>query len=123
MVKLTFYPVAILNAKSVEDFFKAVGVFELIKSGEVAQVDQLWMNDQQCDLLCEKIKENLRKDKRFRHHSGHFIDTSAAMDWLNYSPVSAFEVPADELWVWTKDEVMDAMEAHRERCKERRTRA
>lgn len=92
---------------------KATGLFDMVKSREVTDVSQVWMNEAQNDLLLECMKKNLRKDRKFKMYTNKYIDNSAAMDWLNYSPVSDSEVPEFELWVYAPGEVKATMEARR----------
>lgn len=97
---------------SMDDFYRETGLLKLLESGEVVNVNQLWMNREQCEGLQDIVTKNLRKG-RFKRTSQKALDYSVAMDWLNYSPVSIPYVPEGEIWVFQKEDTDAAMNEYR----------
>lgn len=97
---------------SMDDFYRETGLLKLLESGEVVNVNQLWMNREQCEGLQDIVTKNLRKG-RFKRTSQKTLDYSVAMDWLNYSPVSIPYVPEGEIWVFQKEDTDAAMNEYR----------
>lgn len=97
-----------------DDFYKAVGLMDNIKSGEIKDVCQFWMNHEQCLEINDLCKMNIRKDRKYKHFTDHYLEVSVGMDWLNYSPVSVPYVPINEIWVWPAEDYETAMEEYRE---------
>lgn len=97
---------------SMDDFYRETGLLKLLESGEVVNVNQLWMNREQCEGLQDIVTKNLRKG-RFKRTSQKVLDYSVAMDWLNYSPVSIPYVPEGEIWVFQKEDTDAAMNEYR----------
>lgn len=96
------------------DFYQNIGLTERIKAGEVTNVDQVWMNKDECESLQDYMRKNIPKSKKHKHLKGKALDTAIAMDWLNYSPVAIPYVPKGELWIFALDDRTKAMEEYRE---------
>lgn len=116
--KVTYFtPEMIQGICSMDDFYRETGLLKLLESGEVVNVNQLWMNREQCEGLQDIVTKNLRKG-RFKRMSQKVLDYSVAMDWLNYSPVSIPYVPDGEIWVFQKEDTDTAMNEYRDWYKE-----
>lgn len=95
----------ISKAKSMQNFYEMVGIWARISDGEKIDVRQLWMNDEENSKLNKALKKNSGKNKDLKGLSQSFRDQAAAMDWLNYSPVSEASIPASELWFFSSEEL------------------
>ena len=117
-VEYQFTDDQIKDIKSMWDFYKATGLAAMVENKTITNVWQIWMNQEQCEGLRDIVKANLVKTRRFRSASQKYLDNSVAMDWLNYSPVSAPYVPAYTLWVFGQDQYTEAVDQHRQWIKE-----
>lgn len=104
---------AVEKAACMDDFYRAAGLAAYFESGEVKDVQQVWMNRGQCDDLLAALQRNARRDKRWRFLSDHHLQTSIGMDYLCYAPVSVAYVPYGLLWLWSKDDMETAIEEYR----------
>lgn len=112
-------PDDIRDIASMADFFRALGLNRLFESRDVTDVSQMWMNKTACEGLEDIVFQNARKDKRYKYLTDHALKTAVAMDWLNYSPVSADYIPENELWVFTLENAKKALDAHRAYIREK----
>lgn len=106
---------------SMEDFYKATGLTELVKDRTITDVRQIWMNKEVCEGLEEIVERNLRRQRKYRHWSDHTLHNAVAMDWLCYSPTSIPYIPEGELWIWTLEDADTAIEEYRIWIKENDT--
>ena len=81
-----FTPEMIRGICSMDDFYKATGIAELVKGKTITDVRQVWMNKQACEGLEDIVEGNLKRQKKYRLWSDHALHTAVAMDWLCYSP-------------------------------------
>lgn len=95
------------------DFYEALGVGDLMKDGTADDISQYWMNKAVCEELEDIVFKNARKDRRYKHLRDKSLKTAVAMDWLNYSPVAVEYIPEDELWIFSHDDSVAALNAHR----------
>ena len=102
---------------SMGDFYQVTGLEQMVKEKTITDVNQVWMNRQQCEQLQELVIKNVKKSRKMRAMGDRYIRTSVAMDWLNYSPSSANYIPEWELWVFTPDDANLFLEEYRERIK------
>ena len=93
MQTITFTRRQVMYIKSMDDFYNKTKLMDLVKSGEIKDVRQIRMNSKDLDYLLEAMKRNLRRSPVFRHLTDRYIETCAAMDWLNYSPMTDDSVP------------------------------
>ena len=113
---LRFGPEDIYKIKSMEDFYLAVGL-DLKKEAEektITDIQQLWMNAEQCESLRELVYHNLSRDKFWKNLSERYLNNSVSMDWLCYSPFCAPYIPRNELWIFSGEDFRNAVDAHRE---------
>lgn len=103
---------------SMDDFYKAVGLTVLVKDKTVTDVQQVWMNKEECLGLEDIVEGNLKRQKKYKYWSEHALHTAVAMDWLRYSPVSIDYVPEGELWIWTQEDAKIALDEYRKWIKE-----
>ena len=89
---------AISKICSMDDFYKATGLADVIKELGVTNVDQIWMNRIKCESLQDIVMGNLKKSKKYKNRGDRALTTAVAMDWLNYSPVSVPYIPDNEIW-------------------------
>lgn len=115
---VTFDAVALKKIVTMEDFYTAVGIIDKIKSGEIIDVQQMWMNRGQDLAINEMCKKNIRKSKKFKHLTDKHLETRVAMDWLCYSPVSVPYIPVNEIWIWSKENYKTALDEYRQWLKE-----
>lgn len=85
--------------KSMDDFYTKTGLMDLVKSGKITDVRQVRMNSKDLDYLLETMKRNLKRSSVFKHLTDRYIETSAAMDWLNYSPMTDDSVPSLTIYI------------------------
>lgn len=105
---------AISKICSMDDFYKATGLADVIKELDVTNVDQIWMNRIKCESLQDIVMGNLKKSKKYKNRGDRALTTAVAMDWLNYSPVSIPYIPDNELWIFAKDDARIALEEYRD---------
>lgn len=97
---------AIAGIASMDDFYAATGVMDILREREIRDVTQVWMNRTQCESLMDIVRRNAKK--KHRRWSQHQLELAVSMDWLNYSPVSIPYVPEGEIWLFQSKEDADA---------------
>lgn len=105
---------AISKIRSMDDFYNATGLVDIIKELGVTNVDQIWMNRDKCENLQDIVMGNLKKSKKYKSWGDRALNTAVAMDWLNYSPVSIPYIPDNEIWIFAKDDARIALEEYRD---------
>lgn len=105
---------SISKIRSMDDFYNATGLADVIKELGVTNVDQIWMNRTKCESLQDIVIGNLKKSKKYKNRGDRALNTAVAMDWLNYSPVSIPYIPDNEIWIFTKDDARIALEEYRD---------
>lgn len=105
---------AISKICSMDDFYNATGLADVIKELGVTNVDQIWMNRTKCEGLQDIVMGNLKKSKKYKNRGDRALNTAVAMDWLNYSPVSIPYIPDNEIWIFAKDDARIALEEYRD---------
>ena len=115
---ITFRPASLKKIITMEDFYKAVGLMGKFEEFGIVDIQQIWMNRGQDLELNDLCKSNARKSRKYKNMSDRHIETSIAMDWLCYSPVSVPYVPKNELWLWTKEDYHIAMDEYRQWLRE-----
>lgn len=116
MDKVYFDNSAIETSDSMSAFYKNVGVADkYFKNDDYNDVMCYWMNLAQNEELNRCIKENAKKNKKYKHVSKVRLEEMASWDWLNYSPVSDETIPRNELWIYSKDEAKIALKNFRAR--------
>lgn len=81
-----------------DDFYKSLGIFNEIGK-TIIEVGQIHMEQENCERLQEYIFESLCKNKKYRVYKEDKLKCFAAMDWLQFSPVSDKNMPKDEIWI------------------------
>ena len=82
-----------------EDFYKQTGLYDKLMNSELTVFD-IHMNREECEMLNSFMKVTNRK-KMKKLYAEKYIDTSVAMHWLNYAPMTNnAEVPKGELWIY-----------------------
>lgn len=109
-----FDPTALAEIITMDDFYKATNVMDIITAGDITDVQQIWMNHQQCLDVNGLCKANARRSKRHRRKGWRWIEQAVAMDWLSYSPVSVPYVPVNEIWIWSTEDYKTAMDEYRQ---------
>ena len=110
---LSFDPAALENIVCMDDFYNTVGLMEVVKNDGIVDVQQVWMNADQANVVAEFCKQNIRKNKKYKHYSKHDLELAVAMDWLNYCPVSVEYIPENEIWIWSTEHYRQAMDEYR----------
>ena len=105
---------AISKICSMDDFYNATGLADVIKELGVTNVNQIWMNRTKCEGLQDIVMGNLKKSKKYKNRGDRALNTAVAMDWLNYSPVSIPYIPDNEIWIFAKDDARIALEEYRD---------
>lgn len=85
------------NIKSMSDFYKSVGVIDMIPEGYTFDIQKIYMNKEDCEELQDIIYKNLIKDDKYKHLTEKYLRQSIAMDWLLYSPSSVQKVASGYL--------------------------
>lgn len=88
------------QATSCDRFYQSIGIREMIACKEILSVQQIWMNDRDCDDLYLYILNNIKKARRPTY--------DFMIEWACYSPFPASSVPRGEVWIWSKDEYQPA---------------
>lgn len=96
-----------------DDFYKNTCLIGLCQHGLIADVQQIWMNAEQCAQLNDLCKKNARQLKKYKHLSDDQLENSVAMDWLCYAPVSVPYVPENEIWIWSTENYKQTMDEYR----------
>lgn len=101
----------IAGIASIQDLYAATGLEDFISDGTVSSVDQIWMNDAQCEDILSIAVKNLRK--KHRSWSAQLVRAEASLDWANYSPVQSPFTPKGELWLFRASRTEAAMDSLR----------
>lgn len=80
------------NIKSMSDFYKSVGIVDMIPEGYTFDVQKIYMNKDDCEELQDIIYNNLIKDEQYKNYKEKYLRRNIAMDWLFYSPSSVKKV-------------------------------
>lgn len=110
---LRFDPESTNHIACMDDFYKVTCVIHLIHEQLIQDVQQIWMNAEQCAQLNDLCKKNARQLKKYKHLSDKQLEHSVAMDWLCYAPVSVPYVPENEIWIWSTENYKQAMDEYR----------
>ncbi len=80
------------------EFYKAVGLFDIIKSGAVTNVHQMKINPQTYSEVDERLRSNWKRNKVTKRLRQDKAQSMISFDWMNYSPVQSSLVPENEIW-------------------------
>lgn len=80
------------------EFYKAVGLFDMIKAGIVADVNQMKINPKTYSEVDEKLRSNWKRNKVTKRLRQDKAESMISFDWMNYSPVQDKTVPENEIW-------------------------
>ena len=86
--------------KSMIDFYEVLGIERRLQSGEITVMD-VFMEREDCEELQPIMRKNFPNKK---HYRDKYINTSVAIEWLNYSPSSAIQPPKGEIWIIKKED-------------------
>ncbi len=80
------------------EFYKAVSLFDIIKSGAVTNVHQMKINPQTYSEVDERLRSNWKRNKITKRLRQDKAQSMISFDWMNYSPVQDENVPENEIW-------------------------
>lgn len=80
------------------EFYKAVGLFDMIKAGIVTDVNQMKINPKTYSEVDEKLRSNWKRNKVTKRFRQDKAESMISFDWMNYSPVQDKTVPENEIW-------------------------
>lgn len=103
----------IAHITCMDEFYKAVDMMVYLRDRHVQDIQQIWMNEEQCEVINALCKKNAKKSKKYKHLNTREIESAVAMDWLCYSPVSVPYVPENEIWIWSTENYHTAMDEYR----------
>lgn len=80
------------------EFYKAVGLFDMIKAGIVTDVNQMKINPNTYKEIDERLRSNWKRNKVTKRLRQDKAESMISFDWMNYSPVQDKTVPENEIW-------------------------
>ena len=80
------------------EFYKAIGLFDMIKAGIVTDVNQMKINPKTYSEVDEKLRSNWKRNKVTKRLRQDKAESIISFDWMNYSPVQDKTVPENEIW-------------------------
>ena len=86
------------------EFYKAVGLFAMIKAGIVTDVNQMKINPNTYKEIDERLRSNWKRNKVTKRLRQDRAQSMISFDWMNYSPVQDEIVPENEIWWETANE-------------------
>lgn len=86
------------------EFYKAVGLFDMIKAGIVTDVNQMKINPNTYKEIDERLRSNWKRNKVTKRLRQDRAQSMISFDWMNYSPVQDEIVPENEIWWETANE-------------------
>lgn len=81
-----------------EDFYKAIALWDTIKSGEIHSVYQMRINPATYISIEGRMKINWHKLRRTRVMGKDRAQVAITFDWMNFSPVQDESIPENEIW-------------------------
>ena len=86
------------------EFYKAVGLFDMIKAGIITDVHQMKINPKTYSEIDERLRSNWKRNKVTRRLRQDKAQLMISFDWMNYSPVQDSNVPENEIWWEVNDD-------------------
>lgn len=80
------------------DFYKAIDLYDTIKSGAIKNVYQMKINPITYKTIEEQLKANWKHNRITRHLTKSRAQSMISFDWMNFSPVQDSNVPENEIW-------------------------
>ena len=80
------------------EFYKAIGLFDTIKSGAIHDVYQMKINSKTYTDIDEQLRSNWKRNKVTKRLRQDKAQSMISFDWMNYSPVQDENVPENEIW-------------------------
>lgn len=85
------------------EFYKAIGLFDTIKSGVIHNVYQMKINPKTYAAVDERMRLNWKRNKVTKRLRQDRAQSMISFDWMNYSPVQDESVPENEIW-WEEND-------------------
>lgn len=101
---VTFKPEDYVKSSCSTGFYKAVGLFDMIKAGIVTDVNQMKINPNTYKEIDERLRSNWKRNKVTKRLRQDKAQSMISFDWMNYSPVQDEIVPENEIWWETANE-------------------
>jgi hypothetical protein len=80
------------------EFYKSVGLFDVIKAGVITNVHQMKINPKTYKEVDEKLCSNWKRNKVTKRLRQDKAQSMISFDWMNYSPVQDKTVSENEIW-------------------------
>lgn len=80
------------------EFYKAVGLFDMIKAGAITDVHQMKINPKTYSEVDERLRSNWKRNKVTKRLRQDKAQSMISFDWMNYSPVQDKTVPENKIW-------------------------
>ena len=93
-----FKPNDYIKCVTSNDFYKAINLYDTIKSGTIKNVYQMKINPITYTAVEEQLKTNWKHNKITRHLTKDKAQSMISFDWMNFSPVQDKNVPENEIW-------------------------
>ena len=90
------------------EFYKAVGLFDMIKAGIVTDVNQMKINPKTYSEVDERLCSNWKRNKVTKRLRQDKAQSMISFDWMNYSPMQDETVPENEIWWEVNDDETSA---------------
>ena len=101
---IKFKPDDYIKCVTSNDFYKAINLYDTIKSGAIKNVYQMKINPITYTAVEERLKINWKHNKITRHLTKDKAQSMISFDWMNFSPVQDKFVPENEIWWEVNDD-------------------
>ena len=111
MIKLVFNRTAFTASASMDDFYREVGVVPYFDDGTVKNLNQVWANTAEMQLLRKAMRKNIRRRAANRGYTKQKNNSIVNEDWMMRGPVHSDKVPRGEIWIYeTPEEAKQQLE-------------
>lgn len=111
MIKLVFNRTAFTASASMDDFYREVGVVPYFDDGTVKNLNQVWANTAEMQLLRKAMRKNIRRRAANRGYTKQKNNSIVNDDWMMRGPVHSDKVPRGEIWIYeTPEEAKQQLE-------------
>lgn len=93
-----FKPDDYVKASCSTEFYKTIGLFDIIKAGVITDVHQMKINPKTYTTVDEQMRSNWKRNKVTKRLRQDKAQSMISFDWMNYSPVQSSLVPENEIW-------------------------
>lgn len=101
---IKFKPDDYIKCVTSNDFYKAINLYDTIKSGAIKNVYQMKINPITYKTIEERLKTNWKHNRTTRYLTKSRAQSMISFDWMNFSPVQDSNVPENEIWWEVNDD-------------------